>query len=177
VSGETFFFGDAMNHVQDGPEGRRAELDPAAFRLRLGRDPVLPCPWSYDRYVPALAWIGSGKAEPRLAEQMKYGGAWLQNDNHDLEVWLPWRIGFVRKGNHSLAAGILAAEGEVVPYAAYDMGFLLDELKCDGCSYILRRTGEPVAPVDDLRRAAVFEIGRLIRDHGERIAGHRRPIN
>ncbi|WP_323129610.1 DUF6710 family protein, partial [Klebsiella pneumoniae] len=28
--------------------------------------------------------------------------------NHRVTLWLPWRIGFVRGGNHSIASGVLA---------------------------------------------------------------------
>lgn len=91
-----------------------------------------------------------------------YQGPWVQDDNHSVHLWLPWGIGFVYGGNHSIAAGILAGEGEVIPEKVYDMSHLLDSLHCDGAYFYEADNGEKVEAVIDVRRAAVFEIGRLM---------------
>jgi hypothetical protein len=51
----------------------------------------------------------------------------------------------------------------VVPDRVYDMGFLLDDISCDGNVFLEQVSGLPIAPIKDVRRAAVFEIGRLLR--------------
>lgn len=73
---------------------------------------------------------------------------------------LPWRIGFVRGGNHSIASGVLAGEGEVIPDTVYDMRYLLDIVSTDG--YYWYMSGKICERVSDYRTAAFFEIGRLL---------------
>lgn len=57
--------------------------------LRLGRDVILPWTWNYDRYYSALCNFGS----ELHCEQWKE-----DKSNHDLELWLPVGIAFVRRG-------------------------------------------------------------------------------
>ncbi|WP_178098798.1 DUF6710 family protein [Pseudomonas sp. H3(2019)] len=162
------FFGEATRtrmFTADGMSFRGVRLEGKDYSLKLSRDIVLPWAWSFRRYVDAVATIGSSKALIDGSEwDRSFQGAWCQDENHQIELWLPWGIGFVNGGNHSITAGILAGEGEIVPDYVYDMGYLLDELHCDGKYYFDTRTGDKVAPVEDARRAAVFEIGRVMRD-------------
>ena len=120
--------------------------------LDLAFDVVLMTPWIRARTVGALAEIGH-------RPQQK---AWRQDSNHIVVVWLPWRIGFVAGGNHSIAAGILTGRGELEATDVYDFSPLLREVGCDGKTYSYLGNGERVAPVTDTRRAAVYEIGRLM---------------
>lgn len=46
------------------------------------------------------------------------------------------------------------------------MASLLDKIRCDGLDYIDAHNREPVCSMRDPRMGAVFEIGRLLRDHG-----------
>lgn len=162
------FFGEAVCErmfTADGMNWRGVSLEVKAFSLRLSRDTILPWAWSFRRYVDALATIGSSKALTSGREWNRaYQGPWCQDENHRVELWLPWGIGFINGGNHSITAGILAGEGEITPSYVYDMGYLLDELHCDGKYYFDTRTGVRITPVKDARRAAVFEIGRIMRD-------------
>lgn len=156
------FFTAATSRLMFTPDGMRYRgkpIETTAIRLRLARDVVLPCAWNEQRYVGALACIGGNKLDDRST-------AWRQDFNHQVMLWLPWGIGFVTGGNHSITAGILAGEGVIQPGEAYDMSYLLDELSCDGLHFWCTRTGEKVAPVTDPRVAAVFEIGRIMRDLG-----------
>lgn len=175
------FFGGAVHDRMLHPDGitsRGIRLESKTFSLKLARDIVLPCAWHFDRYVNALATIGSGKAVAggRFWNRA-YQGPWCQEDNHRIELWLPWGIGFVNGGNHSITAGILAGEGEVSPAHVFDMGFLFDELRCDGRYYLDSRTGDQVGPVEDARKAAVFEIGRMMRDMKFPAFGSERFVN
>lgn len=162
------FFGPAISRrlfTPDGMKFRGVKRAPNGYLLSLSRDPVLPWPWKHDRFVAAVATIGGEKEVDSPSGVRKWQGAWRQDDNHDVELWLPWRIGFVTRGNHSIAAGILAGEGRLVPDTVYDMGFLLDEVRCDGQFYRCTRTGNILAPMSDPRIGAVFEIGRLLQQH------------
>lgn len=161
VSGWDFFGPDFRDWFEE--ERRRPiDLPPAEHPLMLGRDPILPCPWHDSRFITAMAFIGSGKLDQDLATRKRYGGRWSQDENHRVILWLPWRIGFVAGGNHSLAAGILAGEGSLIPDRVEDFSCLLDLMECDGTVYRDRQTNKVLAPVLDTRHAAVFEIGRMI---------------
>lgn len=150
IDSHTFFFplSDVLSetdcHVQpDVP-----------LSVDLSRDIVLPTPWKRRDYANALANIGEGRAM----------GAWEQDANHVVALWLPWRIGFVRGGNHSITAGILGGEGVVTATDVFDMRPLLNRVACDGEQYVEIASGRRVAKVTDHRRAAVFEIGRMLLD-------------
>jgi hypothetical protein len=123
------------------------------IEIRLNRDVVLPWPWERNRLIRTLASIGTGRP----------WGKWKQdNVNHLVHVWLPWGIPFVGGGNHSIAAGILAGEGKIVPTEVHDMSAIFRIVACDGMDYIDKRDGNKIAPVGDPRIAAIFEIGRLM---------------
>lgn len=128
-------------------------LSQMAFPIRLATDVVLPCPWFRSHLVAALASHGVGRAR----------GVWRQDHNHHLTLWLPWRIAFVTGGNHSITAGILAGEGELVPDEVYDLSGVFDRIRCDGRRYIDVNSGATIAKVANHRVAAVFEIGRMMR--------------
>ncbi|MGY2258000.1 DUF6710 family protein [Pseudomonas sp. SDO55104_S430] len=164
--GSFTFFGEAIRDRifdSDGVNFRGARLGSEAFSLRLSRDIVLPWAWDFGRYVDALATIGSDK---EIVCENKWSrvsqGPWRQDNNHQVELWLPWGIGFVNGGNHSITAGILAGEGEITPEYVFDMSYLFEEINCDG-RFFSDRTGQ-LTPVEDVRRAAVFEIGRMMHD-------------
>lgn len=163
------FFGPAVRDYlfsEDGTKWLGIPQPKEMFVLRLSHDIVLPSPWSLNRYVSALATIGSAKSgsrtDPREYKSSDYQGPWQQDDNHRVEVWLPWKIAFVLGGNHSIAAGVLAGEGQVIPDRVFDMSHLLDTLRCDGHSVFRVDSGDLIGSISDPRKAAVFEIGRLL---------------
>jgi hypothetical protein len=134
----------------------KVQLNSNEFMVHLNRDPILPCPWHRDRYVSALANIGSGKSL----------GSWkVDRNNHFISVWLPWGIAFVGGGNHSIGAGIVAGEGIVRPNEVYDMGDMLEKIRCDGEHYRSILDDRILSSVSDQKIGALFEIGRLLRAH------------
>lgn len=124
-----------------------------SVKVNLTRDIVLPTPWNRERYLNAISTIGVGRRS----------GEWTQDHNHRISVWLPWKISFVQGGNHSITAGILAGEGEIHTTDVYDFSPIFDVIKCDGRHYINLKKQQSTELVSDIRRAAVFEIGRLIQ--------------
>lgn len=153
--------GSGRFFMPNGPAGLQnywnyLKCEPKNFRVDLAHDPVLPCPWHRDRYADALAYIG----------QHKKCGPWQQDTNHGVVVILPWGIAFVTGGNHSIASGILGAEGSITPVDVYEMSSLLDAVSCDGKNYLNTATQKPICRVSDYRTAALFEVGRLMRSHG-----------
>ncbi|HHY0525332.1 TPA: DUF6710 family protein [Vibrio parahaemolyticus] len=128
------------------------ERDGADYPLSLASEMVLPWPWNLSRYIDNVTHIGTSKGKP-----------WKQDHtNHSVDLWLPWRIGFVYGGNHSITAGILAGEGTVIPERVYDMSYLFERIRTDGKYWFV--DGQKIEPVKSTRSAAVFEIGRLLAD-------------
>jgi|GEM_PF-847753 len=162
------FFGPAMRpYFFEHGQFRVPSLRTEAYRLQLNRDIVLPWPWSVGSYEGALATIGSEKNIPDRKDYLRScNGPWTQGDNHQVELWLPWGIGFVSCGNHSIAAGILAGEGVLTPSDVRDMGYLFDEVLHDGHNFLDLKTSRVLGPAPSWRLGAVFEIGRLMREHG-----------
>lgn len=153
IAPHTLFMRGARMELTD--HWRYPQVDAGRFLVNLSIDPVLPCPWHRDRYVSTLSTIGVGKQS----------GQWEQDPNHSVAVLLPWGIACVFGGNHSIAAGIVAGEGEVKPIEAWDMGEILEKVHCDGLHYIETATGKPVCEMHDPKMGAVFEIGRLMVKH------------
>lgn len=131
-------------------------LPSSGFCVELARDPVLPCPWKRPDLVNTLSYVGSGRVL----------GPWRQDPNHSVIVFLPWGIAFVVGGNHSIAAGILAGEGSLVPTEVWDLSSWLDSFETDGRIFVDRASGKEICKVFNPVRAAVFEVGRLMVAHG-----------
>lgn len=148
---ERDFFWDGQFQLFDQlPRTRRRRK---ICKVRLDRDVILPWPWHRERLVRSLTSIGPGRARKR----------WKQDDlNHLVHVWLPWGIAFVGGGNHSIAAGVVGAQGEIVPTEIHDMSGIFKLVACDGAEYSYKDDGRTIAQVRDPRIAAVFEVGRLM---------------
>jgi hypothetical protein len=162
-----WFFGEAVRKILYSPDGmdfRGLKLDEKRYELHLARDMILPGPWSRSRYIEAMAHYGSMKEYDKIDRFPDADYTWRQDDNHSVVLWLPWRIGFVCSGNHSITAGILAGEGTIVPDDVYDMSFLLDELYCDGRFFRSAKTKKILSGAPDIRISAAFEMGRLVSD-------------
>lgn len=128
----------------------RKRVDPASHSLDLRTDILFPWPWHTDRMVDALSYIGRINDNP-----------WKQDfGNHSVSLWLPWNIGFVNGGNHSITTGILMGEGSLVPTEVYDCASLMEVVHTDGRGWFLN--GEKIESVRSGTNAAVFEMGRLM---------------
>lgn len=125
------------------------------LRIDLNRDVVLPTCWDRQRYSSALSNIGTNKNL----------GPWQQDDNHCISVWLPWKISFVTGGNHSITSGILSGEGSMMANEVLDLTPIFDFIKCDGFVYKDLRSQQIIGIVTDPRKAAVFEIGRMMKQY------------
>lgn len=125
-------------------------------KVNLSTDLVLPCPWNRDRLFNNITEIGRNRAS----------GVWKQDRNHEVEVWLPMGIAWVRRGNHSITMGIMQG-AELEPEHYYDISKVYKYIKCDGKNFIRIKTNsiidnEIIAPVTNIDFAAIFEIGRLL---------------
>ncbi|MGJ7917212.1 DUF6710 family protein [Massilia sp. LXY-6] len=127
-------------------------LDVEGHQLDLAKHIVMPTPWRRAGFVSALASIGYGKTS----------GQWRQDSNHGVTLLLPWHIGLVTGGNHSITAGILGHEGVLSPTDVLDFTPLLNRVVCDGDYFIDRYSNKPIARAKNGRMAALYEIGRLL---------------
>lgn len=125
---------------------------PQDYRVDLSRDVVLSTPWNRSCFASALANIGANRS----------CGPWRQDPNHAVTLVLPWRLGIVINANHSIAAGILGREGELIPSSVLDLTPLFSRVRCDGRQFVCTNSGMHVARVNNGRTAALFEIGRLM---------------
>ncbi|WP_163535290.1 DUF6710 family protein [Helicobacter suis] len=151
---------DIMSFIREQKSKYELKLDVFKHELYLCKDVIFALPWnrcSYDRYITAICLYRSNK---------KF--KWEQQPDHDVELWLPWHIAFVEdSGNHSIAAGILnATSASLKPTRIYDMSPILDLIGVDkdGEYYHNKGTNEIIAKVESGRNAAVFEIGRYIKE-------------
>ncbi|MDG9757844.1 hypothetical protein N5E31_03585 [Pseudomonas chengduensis] len=155
------FFGTLLARVT--AEGGTADqvsvhLTEARYSLRLGRDPILAVPWSESSLTNAIANIGHSRCM----------GEWRADFNHKVELLLPFGLTLVHGGNHSLAAGITNAEGAVVAETVTDLAPLYGHVRYDGVSMIRMHDGFNLwTPVDE-ELGILFEIGRLMLEHGVR---------
>lgn len=127
------------------------------YRLRLNKHLVLPTTWGKSSFVSAIAAIGTDKRQ----------SCWRQDPNHRVTLLLPWGVGVVEGGSHSIAAGILAGDGELTPTKVLDFSLALAQYHCEGVKIIETSTGRVVGEMHDERFAAVFEIGRLMLPYGD----------
>lgn len=123
------------------------ENAPAAL---LGRDAILPTCWSPASIMNTLGVIGTG---------LKCG-PWLQELNHSVTWWYPMNIYWVLGGNHSIAQGVLRAEGAVQPDDAYDLSGLFPHLSFDGETWIDSKSGTAIGKPRYKELGYVYEIGR-----------------
>lgn len=124
--------------------------------LRLGVDLIFTQPWHRERLSQCLSAIGV----PPERKPWKY-----DRINHFIEYWLPMGIGWVNGGNHSIAVGITRAEGHLPPSSTYDISPLFEHVHTDGWWYH-SKVNPKFCKVRNVEMAAIFEIGRLMHQHG-----------
>jgi hypothetical protein len=135
---------------------KRTNRRRTGIEVHLSRDLVLPWPWEPNRLVKSLTSIGLGRD----------WGPWkLDEQNHQVSVWLPWGLAFVGGGNHSITAGILGGVGKIKPTEVQDMSGIFRLVKCDGRHYTSIDGFTIIAEATNPHIAAIFEIGRLMRKH------------
>jgi hypothetical protein len=123
--------------------------------VNLAYDLIFPWPWNAGRVINCFCKLRPGGE----------WGAWRQDRNHCVELWLPIGIAWVHGGNHSITAGVLNGKGEIWPEITYDISKIYRNVTCDGSKYFRRFDGKTIGLVPDFEMAAVFEIGRLIMKH------------
>lgn len=126
------------------------------YLLRLGRDIVLSVPWNHKRMADALALYGN----------CRKAGPWRANGNHRVALMLPFGLGVVYNGYHSLAAGISNAEGAVVSAYTQDFTPVYQHVRYDGETFVRLHDGATLGSPVDEEPGMLFEIGRLMIERG-----------
>ncbi|WP_019415121.1 DUF6710 family protein [Paenisporosarcina sp. TG20] len=135
-------------------------------KILLNKDAVLPSPWSRSRLVKTLSHIGEGRQH----------GSWKQDkQNHYVQLWLPMRLAWVKSGNHSITSGIIQSTGHIETHNVLDISKIYDHVTCDGINYIRKHDNKVIAPVYSVEIAAIFEIGRMIKDELNSSTEHEIP--
>lgn len=123
----------------------------ATFSLDLSRDVVVPAAWHRDSLIRALAHIGASKRS----------GPWRPDQNHAVELVLPFGLGRVHGGNHSITAAIADGEGWV-PASARDLSPAYEHVRYDGSSFVRTHDGHVLSTPLEEEPGILFEIGRLM---------------
>lgn len=124
--------------------------------LELGADVLLPVPWNREQLIRSMCTLCHDAG----------GKEWRQDRNHKVKYWLPWGVGLIEGGNHSLTVGTVNGCGKIVRYEAYDGSRVFEFVECDGSHFKRKCDGRVVSPVRDVEFAAIFEIGRLMTQCG-----------
>lgn len=123
--------------------------------LQLATDTVLPWPWHLDRIASCMAGIGPGRR----------AGDWKQDPiNHKVEYWLPFGIGWVHGGNHSIMTGIVQGQGTITTDSVYDLSALFPLVRFDGNAFLRTSDGSVIQEATEFEFAAIFEVGRLMHE-------------
>lgn len=119
---------------------------------RLGSDIVLPTCWHPSSIMDLIGRFGEHRGQM----------SWKQDFNHKIVWWYPLNIYWVHGGNHSIAQGILNAEGQIKPKEGYDLSSFYDVVKFDGENWIDTTSGARLGTPRYKEIGYVYEIGRYI---------------
>ena len=125
-------------------------------RIDLAKDLVIPSPWEPRRLANCIASIGQDR---------KWGKWKYDKNNHYVEFWEPLGLAWGTNGNHSITAGIIAANGKLPVKVYRNIALLYKYVFCDGKNYVDRH-GKVLNKVNSIEFAAIFEIGRMLVNHG-----------
>lgn len=129
---------------------------PITKEIHLNRDLILPWPHDRSKLIGCISDIGKDRNK----------GEWRQDANHSIELWLPLGISWVHCGNHSITSGIVQGSGIITTDCVYDISDIYDYVYCDGRNFFKKNDDTIIGPVNHTEFAAIFEIGRMMRDKG-----------
>jgi hypothetical protein len=124
--------------------------------LSLATDVLLTYPAGHRKLIESMCNLG----------RQTSASEWKPETNHNVNFWLPWGIGWVVTGHHSLTTGILDWEKQIENYKAFDCSRVFEFIECDGLFFKRKSDGTELAEVRNVEFAAIFEIGRLMVKHG-----------
>jgi hypothetical protein len=129
----------------------------SARTLKLASDIILPWPWNISRVANCISHIGLGRG----------AGEWKQDSsNHRVEYWLPFGIGWVHGGNHSIMSGIVQGQGVITTENVYDLSALFSHVRFNGEAFVRVSDNTVIQVAREFEFAAIFEVGRLMHEKG-----------
>jgi hypothetical protein len=108
-------------------------------------------PWQPERLARALMRFGNEWREP----------TWRSCDDRTAYVLLPWRIGVVDNGNHSIASGVLWGDGWLEPLWSLDFSDRLRAVQL-GETGLESLDGQLIGSSDSWAVLALIGLGRLL---------------
>lgn len=121
----------------------------------FSKDLVLSSPWNKERFRDSLFKIGENR--PR--------GMWQEDKmNHNSSYYYPLNLTIAYNGLHSISTGIIQSYGKMECTQYYDLSLIYKYVWTDGKNYYRKNNNSVIEKVWNIEFAAIFEIGRLIKD-------------
>lgn len=149
---DSLFFGALDEEGQNFHD--LAQLVPQNIPVNLSDGLIWTAPWEVERYQRALLRSGPGW----------YERTWIQQDDQDGTVYLPWGLYCVGNGNHSAASGILRGDGHLTPETTFDLRLVLERINLNEHGLIRVDTGALVATSTDWPVLALVGLGKRLLD-------------
>ena len=111
----------------------RPKCDDELQHLNLGNDCVFVNPWRPSSLNCMLGTIGHGNNPFKQRE-----------DNHDVSLLMPMRIGYVWRGNHSIMQGMLTGSGKIIPCEVINCSQYFDRYSFDGTHWVDHESDQKV---------------------------------
>jgi len=124
----------------------------AKYLLQLKRDPIFAKPQNKDNLISSLVSYGYGRRN----------GAWQEDPNHRVSLLLPFGVGIVIGGNHSIAAGIINGEGELTTDEVIDLSQLYEYIEYDGVNMLRKHNKKQFFKPQAEELGILFDLGRLM---------------
>lgn len=130
----------------DNPVVKREGRD-----ISLAHDNIISAPWSKERLIAAF----------RRHSMYEW---FFKHDNHFIDFYLPFEVGQVTCGNHSIALGLINREGKVLSknVNVYDLSDMYKLTYTDGVYYYNKSDNAVLKRSNSFELALIFEIGRLM---------------
>lgn len=125
----------------------------ANYVVNLAYDVIFPVSWHQSSIIHMLGSIG--KPDRKCGE-------FKQSNNHMVTLLLPMNIALVRNGNHSIAQGVITANGMIIPDEILDLHAYFDFIYFDGVKFRDKRHQNTVYQPRHPEFGWIWEIARLL---------------
>lgn len=125
-----------------------------SYQISLAHDSIISAPWNEDRLMSAF-------------QRHSRADWFFDSHNHYVSLYLPFGVGQVRCGNHSIALGLINKEGTISSenVNVYDISRLYDLTYTDGVYYYRSCDNTILKQSNSFELSLIFEIGRLMMDN------------
>ncbi len=127
-------------------------IKPHSELVSLQEDIIITKPWNKERLLNSISSTGEYKTIDN----------WTQDNNHQVKLYLPFRIAIVTSGNHSIARGIIDSNEKLKTNDIYDCSELLKFVSSDGYYFYETNSKIKIQKVKDVKFAAIWEISKKL---------------